>query len=79
MIEVWNDQLAVLGTDIHQARVSYVEKLQRALQPELFRNESMSIRYLSSLEEHGSLDRYEELLRERLAVRLRNEVAAAIH
>jgi DNA replication and repair protein RecF len=76
MIEVWNDQLAVLGTDIHQARLSYVEKLQRVLQPKLFRNEAMSIRYQSSLEEHGNLDRYEELLRERLAVRLRNEVAA---
>jgi DNA replication and repair protein RecF len=75
MIEVWNDQLAVLGTEIHQARVSYVEKLQRALQPNLFRNESLSIRYHSSLEEHGDLGRYEDLLRERLAVRLRNEIA----
>lgn len=76
LIEVWNDQLATLGADIHEARVSYVEKLKRALRPQLFKNEEMTIRYKSSLEEHGNLDHYEELLRDRLALRLRNEVSA---
>ncbi len=76
LIEVWNDQLAVLGTDIHEARVGYVAKLQHALRPKLFKNEEMTIRYRSSLEEKGNLDLYQGLLRERLALRLRNEIAA---
>lgn len=76
LIEVWNDQQARLGTEIHLARTAYVEKLRAALRPQLFKHEQMMIRYLSSLEEKGNLDHYEDLLRERLALRLRAEMAA---
>ncbi|MEP7271686.1 MAG: DNA replication and repair protein RecF [Acidobacteriota bacterium] len=76
MIEVWNDQLATLGTEIHTARVSYVDRLRSKLLPQLFKHEEMAIRYRSSLEDKGNLDRYEDLLRERLGFRLRNEIGA---
>ncbi|MGA1369436.1 MAG: DNA replication/repair protein RecF [Blastocatellia bacterium] len=76
LIEPWNDQLVRLGTAIHTARLDYVERLQAAVDPTLFRGEEIRVRYQSSLEGKGDLASYAELLRERLALRLRNELAA---
>lgn len=76
LIEVWNDQLATLGTEIHESRVAYVEKLRKGLLPQLFKCEKVEISYRSSLEGKGNTDLYESLLRERLGLRLRNELAA---
>lgn len=75
LIEPWNDQLVALGTEIHQARVAYLAKLQGALSPGLFQAEEIRVRYKSSLEGKGDLGNYAALLRERLSLRLKNEIA----
>ena len=75
LIEPWNDQLVALGAEIHQARIDYVAKLQAATNPTLFQAEEIRIRYRSSLEGKGDLDAYPGLLRERLNLRLKNELA----
>ncbi|MBO0723112.1 MAG: DNA replication and repair protein RecF, partial [Blastocatellia bacterium] len=76
LIEPWNDQLVALGREIHRARMNYVDRLRTQLQPELFQSEEITIRYKSSLEGRGDLESYGDLLRERLNLRLRNEIAA---
>ena len=76
LIQSWNDQLIVLGTEIHSARVAYVERLRGVLRPELFETDEITIRYRSSLEGRGDLADYENLLRERLTFRLVNEISA---
>jgi DNA replication and repair protein RecF len=76
LIEPWNDQLVVLGREIHTARLSYVDRLRAHLRPELFQAEEITIRYKSSLEGKGDLEGYADLLRERLNLRLKNEIAA---
>ncbi|MFN2577211.1 MAG: DNA replication/repair protein RecF [Pyrinomonadaceae bacterium] len=74
-IEPWNQQLISLSAQIHGARVEYVELLQEALEHTLF-GDALSIRYVSSLETKGDLDRYEELIAERLRLRLEAEIYA---
>jgi len=74
-IETWNDQLAALGTEVHLARTAYLAKLQSALNPSLFQVEEIRVRYRSSLEGKGDPDNYAALLRERLSLRLKNEIA----
>jgi DNA replication and repair protein RecF len=76
LIEPWNDQLVVLGRDIHTARLGYVDRLRAHLRPELFQAEEITICYKSSLEGKGDLENYADLLRERLSLRLKNEIAA---
>lgn len=75
LIETWNEQLVAQGVEIHQARTSYLAKLQAALNPGLFQAEEIRVRYKSSLEGKGDLDDYVNLLRERLSLRLKNEIA----
>lgn len=74
-VEAWNDQFASLGTEIHEARVSYVERLKEAIDARFFKAESVAVRYRSSLEGKGDSTGYEELFRERLAFHLRNELS----
>ena len=74
LIEPWNDQLVLFGTAIHQARSGYVEKLIAALRPQLFQNESITIRYKSSLEGKGDLNEYAKLMQERLEHHFQNEI-----
>ena len=74
MIEPWNDQLVAFGAEIHQARNGYVEKLRAALRPQLFQNETIAVRYKSSLEGKGDLNEYTSLMRERLEHHFQNEV-----
>lgn len=76
LIETWNDQLVTLGTEVHKARVAHVDRLRDNLLPQLFKTEEIAIRYRSSLEDKGNLDEYGQLFRERLTLRLRNEIAA---
>jgi DNA replication and repair protein RecF len=76
LIQPWNDQLVKLGSEIHQARVNYVNQLRAHLNPELFKAEEITIRYKSSLEGRGDLGDYANLLKERLSLRLKNEIAA---
>jgi DNA replication and repair protein RecF len=75
LLEPWNDQLVALGTEIHTARTAYVAKLQKHLNPALFQHEQITIRYKSSLEGKGDLGDYAALMRERLALRLKNEIS----
>jgi DNA replication and repair protein RecF len=76
LIQPWNDQLVALGAEIHRARVNHVEQLRERLNPELFQAEKIAIRYKSSLEGRGDLEDYSNLLKERLSLRLKNEIAA---
>ncbi|MCW5971635.1 MAG: DNA replication and repair protein RecF [Blastocatellales bacterium] len=75
-IESWNDQLVRLGAEIHSARTGYVDRLRQALTPQLFGVETVDIRYRSALEHRGDLSDYAALFTERLALRLRNEMAS---
>ncbi len=76
ILEPWNEQLEILSTRIHRARVRYVERLNEALERGLFSGESVELRYASSLEGKGELSNYQELVSERLKVRLQAEIVA---
>lgn len=75
-LEPWNDQLAALAARIHKARVRFVERLNEAFERDLFGGESVSIRYISSLEGKGDLDNYAELIAERLKLRVQAELVS---
>lgn len=72
----WNEQLTQLAARIHRSRVRIVERLNEALQKDLFGDRTISIRYASSLEGKGDLSEYELLLAERLKLRVQAEVVA---
>ena len=72
LIQPWNQQLIVLGAQIHRARNRYVDLLSEALEHSLF-GDSMAIRYVSSLETKGDLSNYDQLIADRLALRLEAE------
>src|SRR6266576_6004330 len=76
LLAPWNEQLGRLGADIHKARVDYTERINKALEPTLFEQSELKIRYASSLEGKGEIDDYEALLRARLQLRVQSEVAA---
>ena len=75
LIAPWNQQLVFLSTEIHRARVEYVQLLQEALEHSLF-DDALSIRYVSSLESKGDLTDYESLIGDRLRLRLQAEMFA---
>jgi DNA replication and repair protein RecF len=75
MVQPWNEQLINLGAEIHRARNEYVVLLQDALEHSLF-GDALSIRYVSSLESKGDLSNYEQLIADRLRVRMETEVYA---
>jgi DNA replication and repair protein RecF len=75
LIEPWNQQLVSLSAQIHRARTEYVDLLNDALEHSLF-GDRLSIRYVSSLEGKGDLNNYEELITQRLQVRMQAEVFA---
>ena len=75
-LEPWNSQLVPLATKIHKARVRFIERINEVLEKKLFGREEFSIRYLSSLEGKGDLTDYQNLLTERLSLRVQAEVAA---
>jgi len=80
-IEAWNEQLVELGSSIHNERTSYVERLNEVLEQNdhgraIFGAERINVRYRSQLEGKGDLNRYADLFRERLAVRITAEIAA---
>jgi DNA replication and repair protein RecF len=74
-IEPWNAQLISLSAQVHRARVEYVDLLQEALEHTLF-GDALSIRYVSALETKGDLSNYEELIADRLRLRLEAEMYA---
>lgn len=76
MLEPWNEQLAALATRIHRGRVRVVERLNEVLETRLFGDETISITYQSSLEGKGDLNEYEQLITERLKLRVQAETIA---
>ena len=72
----WNEQLVALSTRIHRGRVRLVERLNEVLARKLFGTEEIAIRYVSSLEGKGDLSKYEELIEERLKLRVQAELVA---
>src|SRR5215212_664508 len=76
LMEPWNEQVVALGSQIHQARLEYVERVKGSLHQRLFEREEVAIRYVSSLEGKGDLGDYEGLLRERLKFRLQAEISS---
>ena len=74
-IEPWNEQLVALGARIHRARNEYVELLGDALEHSLF-GDALTIRYVSAMESKGDLSNYEQLIAERLRLRLEAEMFA---
>lgn len=72
----WNTQLATLAARIHRARVRFVERVNEVLEESLFDRERLSVRYISSLEGKGDLTDYEQLITERLALRVQAEAVA---
>ena len=75
-LEPWNEQLASLAARIHRGRVRIVERLNEALAKHLFGREEISIRYVSALEGKGDLSHYEELISERLKLRVQAELVS---
>ena len=80
-LEAWNEQLIEHGSAIHESRVSYVAKLQQVLETSdqgrgIFGAERIRVRYRSQLEGKGDLNRFEQLFRERLELRIDAELAA---
>lgn len=76
IVDPWNEQLANLSAEIHRARADYVERLNRVLEKRLFGREEITIRYVSSLEGKGDLSDYQNLMTERLRLRLPAELNA---
>ena len=75
-LEPWNSQLVPLATKIHRARVRFIERINEVLEKQLFGREELSVRYLSSLEGKGDLADYQNLIAERLSLRVQAEVVA---
>lgn len=76
LLEPWNEQLVQHSARIYKARIRYVELLQNALEKRLFEKETVTIRYVSSLEGKGDLADYKALLIERLSLRVQAELVA---
>jgi DNA replication and repair protein RecF len=76
LIAPWNHQLIALATQIHCARLDYVERLNQVLDQHVFGREEVVLSYVSSLADRGDLGDYEGLISERLRLRLPAEMAA---
>src|SRR5436190_1992876 len=71
----WNSQIISLGTQIHRARTRYVTLLCEALEQNLFGDDLM-ISYVYSLVSKGDLANYDQLIADRLDLRLEAEMYA---
>ena len=75
-LEPWHEQLSPLAAKIHRGRVRFVERINEVLEKKLFGREELTIRYHSTLEGKGDLADYENLIAERLRLRVQAELAA---
>lgn len=80
-LDVWNEQLIELGTSIHVARSTYVDRINEVLDSNdhghaIFGAERVNVRYRSQLEGKGDLDDFAGLFRERLEIRATAELSA---
>jgi len=76
LLAPWNGQLVTLAGKINRARLRFVKRINESLEKQLFGREELSIRYLSSLEGKGDLGDYENLISERLQLRVQAEMVA---
>lgn len=76
LLEPWNDQLSSIAARVHRSRVRIVERLNEALEKDLFGDRHITIRYSSSLEEKGDIADYASLIAERLKLRVQAEMVA---
>lgn len=76
LLSPWNEQLVSIAHRIHRGRVRLVDRLNEVLQKKMFGREEIAIRYQSSLEEKGDINDYENLLAERLDLRVQAELTA---
>ena len=76
LLAPWNEQLVSFANRIHRGRVRIVERLNEALNERLLGDEAVTIRYVSALEGKGDLSDYENLIAERLQLRVQAEVVA---
>lgn len=76
LIAPWNEQLARLAMEIHRSRTDYIARLNAVLERTLFEPQDTVIRYLSSLDGKGDLGDYEQLLTDRLRLRMPAELAS---
>jgi DNA replication and repair protein RecF len=70
----WNDQLVLLATKIHKARIRFVERINEVLEKKLFGREELAVSYASSLEGKGDLSDYQSLIADRLSLRVQAEL-----
>src|SRR5215813_14381632 len=75
MLDPWNTQLINLATEVHRARITYVELLSEELEHSLF-SDNISIHYASSLEGKGNLTDYAGVLGQHLQTRMQAEMYA---
>jgi DNA replication and repair protein RecF len=75
-LQPWNEQLAGLATRIHRSRVRIVERLNSELLQSVFQKEELTLHYISSLEGKGDLENYQDLITERLKLRVQAERTA---
>lgn len=76
LLQPWNEQLVKLAAAIHLARTDYIERINDVLERSLFESQEVRIRYVSALEGKGNLEQYEDLLAERLRLRMGAEVSS---
>jgi DNA replication and repair protein RecF len=76
LLAPWNEQLVLLGAQIHREREQYVAGLNATIERQLFERRDLATHYVSSLKGKGDLADYESVMRSRMAVRLVAEVAA---
>ena len=72
----WNDQLVQLAVVVHRERSRYVERLNQTLERQLFDRKELITRYLSSVDSNENSAGYEEVIRDRLNLRMQAEMAS---
>lgn len=76
LLEPWNQQFVRLAELIHRSRLRITERLNGELDQRIFDRETLSLRYVTSLEGKGDLTDYSGLITERLRLRVQAEVVA---
>lgn len=54
LVSPWNEQLVSIGSNIHEARTNYIERINEVLERGLFEQRDLHINYVSALAGKGS-------------------------
>ncbi len=76
LLAPWNEQLVRLAAEIHCARTDYVERLNVVFERTLFEPQDTLIRYVSCLDGKGNLSEYEQVLTDRIQLRMPAEITS---